>query len=73
MNSDIHIRRAAKKDILTLIQVQKNDGFPHHYYLLPERLERLFDRGELFFWLVWTGTRWVLGQLIARYAHGFIF
>lgn len=43
------IRPATKGDIPTLIQLQKNDGFPHQYYLTQERLERLFDRGEQFF------------------------
>lgn len=33
MSGNIHIRRAVKKDILTLIQVQKNDGFPHPHYV----------------------------------------
>lgn len=49
MNTGIHIRSATKRDTTTLIELQKNDGFPHQYYLTQERLERLFDRKELFF------------------------
>lgn len=49
MSKDVRFRRATKKDIPTIIMLQKNDGFPHQYYLTHERLERLFNRGELFF------------------------
>lgn len=45
----IDIQQATKNDIPVLITLQKNDGFPHPYYLTSERLDRLFDRGELFF------------------------
>lgn len=30
---DIHIRRATKKDMPTIIQLQKNDAFSHPYYV----------------------------------------
>ncbi|MEK9143856.1 MAG: GNAT family N-acetyltransferase [Patescibacteria group bacterium] len=43
------IRPATREDIPTFIQLQKNDGFSHQYYLNRERLELLFDRGEQFF------------------------
>ena len=43
------IRQGTVEDIPTFITLQRNDGFSHQYYLRPERLERLFDRGELFF------------------------
>lgn len=49
MSTDITIRRARKKDVPTLIALQRNDGFPHQYHLTRERLERLFGRGEVFF------------------------
>lgn len=49
MSTDALLRRATKVDIPTIIMLQKNDGFPHQYYLTHERLERLFGRGELFF------------------------
>lgn len=42
-------RRAVLSDISMLIDIQKNDGFPHQYYLTRERLEKLFNRGEQFF------------------------
>lgn len=56
MSGNIHIRRATKKDIPTLIHLQKSDGYPHSYYLTPQRLARLFDRGELFFLVSIGGT-----------------
>lgn len=49
MNKDLHIRRATTADIASIITLQESDGYPHQYYLTDERLERLFDRGELFF------------------------
>lgn len=49
MNKDIRIRRSTKKDIPTIIKLQKNDGFPHPHYVTSERLLRLFHRGEQFF------------------------
>ncbi len=42
-------RHAGLSDIPKMIDIQKNDGFPHQYYLTKKRLERLFDRGEQFF------------------------
>lgn len=56
MSGNIHIRRATKKDIPTLIHLQNSDGYPHSYYLTSERLARLFDRGELFFLASIGGT-----------------
>lgn len=31
------------------IQIQRNDGFRHAYYLTNERVEKLFANGELFY------------------------
>ncbi|MEK7544183.1 MAG: GNAT family N-acetyltransferase [Patescibacteria group bacterium] len=45
----IAIRKGVEKDIPTYIRLQKNDGFPHQYYLIPKRVKQLFDRGEQFF------------------------
>lgn len=42
------VRRAEKTDITSLIRIQKNDGYPHQYYLTEDRLLRLFRRGETF-------------------------
>jgi GNAT superfamily N-acetyltransferase len=49
MSIGIQIRHATKEDTPTLIDLQKNDGFSHQYYLTQERLDRLFGRGEVFF------------------------
>lgn len=43
------IRPATREDIPTFMELQRNDGFSHQYYLNRERLELLFDRGEQFF------------------------
>lgn len=56
MNADIRIQQATKRDIQTLITLQKNDGFPHQYYLTPERITRLLNRGELFFIAIAEGA-----------------
>lgn len=37
------------QDFDTMIEIQKNDGFEHSYYLTKERLEKLAQRGEEFF------------------------
>ena len=42
-------RKATLDDIESFIKIQKNDGFPHQYYLTRERLKKLFNRGEQFF------------------------
>lgn len=55
MNKDLHIRRATKTDITSIITLQENDGYPHQYYLTNERVERLFDHGELFFLAILDG------------------
>lgn len=56
MNPDIRIQQATERDIFTLITLQKNDGFPHQYYLTTERILRLLDRGELFFMATLDGA-----------------
>lgn len=56
MSINISIKPAAKTDIPILIKLQKNDGFIHQYYLTPERLERLFHRGEHFFLAMLDGV-----------------
>lgn len=43
------IRPATEQDIASCIELQRKDGFPHQYYLTPERLQGLFARGEKFF------------------------
>jgi len=50
------IRQGNVKDIPIYIELQRNDGFPHQYYLTQERLKLLFDRGELFFLATLEGT-----------------
>ena len=55
MNKDLHIRRATKADIPTIITLQENDGFPHPHYVTTERLLRLFHRGEVYFLAVLNG------------------
>ena len=37
------------QDFDTIMEIQKNDGFEHSYYLTKKRLERLQQRGEEFF------------------------
>lgn len=37
------------QDFNKIIEIQKNDGFEHAYYLTKERLEKLIQRGEEFF------------------------
>lgn len=37
------------QDFDTIMEIQKNDGFEHSYYLTKERLEKLQQRGEEFF------------------------
>lgn len=46
---NIVIYQGTVNDISTYIALQRNDGFSYQYYLTPERMKRLFDRGELFF------------------------
>ena len=48
-HNSIHIRPANKNDFSSFISIQKQDGFPHAYSLQKSRLQKLFDRGELFF------------------------
>lgn len=43
------VRPATEKDIPSCIAIQRNDGFPHQYYLTAARLQRLFARREQFF------------------------
>jgi GNAT superfamily N-acetyltransferase len=45
----LKIRRATIRDINQIINIQKQDGFAHAYYLTPKRLRGLFKRGEMFF------------------------
>lgn len=45
---DISIRIATEEDFETILEVQKNDGYEHSYYLTKKRLAKLFERGELF-------------------------
>jgi ribosomal protein S18 acetylase RimI-like enzyme len=37
------------QDFDTIMDIQKNDGFEHSYYLTEERLGKLHQRGEEFF------------------------
>jgi len=48
----LKIRRATAKDIDSIINIQKQDGFTHAYYLTPGRLKKLFERKEIFFVLL---------------------
>lgn len=43
------IRPLKKTEIDTVIQLQKSDGYPHQYYLTKDRVEKLINKGELFF------------------------
>jgi N-acetylglutamate synthase-like GNAT family acetyltransferase len=45
----VKIRRATVSDIDLIVNVQKQDGFAHAYYLTPKRLKTLFERKEIFF------------------------
>jgi len=50
------IHQGTINDISTYIALQRRDGFSHQYYLTPERLKRLIDRGELFFLAIPEGA-----------------
>lgn len=45
----ISIIRGTEKDLESIQTCQKNDGFPHVYYLTKDRIETLLKRGEIFF------------------------
>lgn len=45
----IGLRKATVEDCDAIMVVQKNDGYPHSYYLTKERLQKLFDRNEEFY------------------------
>jgi hypothetical protein len=45
----LSLRAAMPTDIDVMIEIQKNDGYNHAYYLTPERLQRLFDLGIDFY------------------------
>lgn len=56
MSTNLHIRRATKADIMSIITLQENDGFPHPHYVTPDRLLRLFRRGEVYFLAILNGV-----------------
>lgn len=43
------IRKATPKDIPRIIDIQKNDGYVHAYYLTEPRASVLFSNGERFY------------------------
>ncbi len=47
------IKPAEKNNIEDIIRIQKSDGFAHQYHISKERIEKLINRGELFF-LIFT-------------------
>ena len=55
-NDQITIRKATKTNYDTIINIQKNDGFPHGYYLTHERLDKLFKR-ETFYLAIINGDK----------------
>lgn len=43
------IREAGVGDVNAIIDIQKNDGFKHAYYLTPERVGKLFEKDQVFY------------------------
>lgn len=46
---ELDIKKATLKDLDKIIDIQKNDGFKHAYYLPEGRLAKLVRRGEAFY------------------------
>ncbi len=54
--SDLKFIQAKETDLNLMIEIQKDDGFLHSYYLTSTRLSRLFRRGELFYLVYRSGN-----------------
>lgn len=46
---NIAVRLGTEKDIDSILRIQKEDGYPHAYYLTAQRVRRLLKKGQVIY------------------------